>query len=611
MKTPQPRHSPAPAHRAAEAPGSGAGARRGAVALWLTLAALALARATLAFIPSMTIWALNLQRFLTPAAGWGLWAIAAAPLVPPVAGRLVGPLERWGDLASRGPVLAACFAGAAAAALVAWLPDRLWFVGDFLMLRGTVIYGKDFMALFPQTMPLDLLLHARLPRALASAGWLGMDAYARALGAVEAALLAALATAFARALGLRGAAAAAAAAVVIFGGYLLMFAGYPKSASELCLLTAAIGLCTLLMAREGRGAAALGLALAAGLAVHRSALVFFPTAALAWGLWFRDRARERAWRPAETMAGLAIPAATLVWLGPRLLDVLRGFDVPHHLASEAVRAQGGMWRAALADGRPVDLANVVLALCPLAAILPAAAFALGPGILRRRETWLLGTLAGSLLASMLVIHPQQGLFRDWDVFAPAGVALALLAAFWIGEALGAVPGRAWLAPGMALAAVTTSAGWLLSEADLGRGLERVAAFTREPPPRADVERAKALDFLGDRYAERGRWSDAADALRRATQLAPSPRLLTAWALAETERGDLGAARDIYRQLVARDPGDLRGWAGLASSSSDLGDRDQALLAARELLRRKPGDGFATGVLDYWESRAATDSVRKR
>ena len=607
----RPRRSSARARPAPETLTNGALADRGAIALWSTLAGLALARLTLAFIPSMALWGLNLQRFLAPVVGVGLWAIAAAALVPGIARPLVLPLERWGDRGSGSPVFGAAIAATAATALVAFLPDRLWFVGDFLMLRGSVVYGKDFMALFPQSMPLDFLLHARLPHALASSGWLGVDAYARTLGALEAALLAVLAVGFARVLDLRGAAAAAAAGIVIFGGYLLMFTGYPKSTSEMCVLTAAIGLCTMKMARQKRGAVALGILLAAALALHRSALIFVPAAAVAWGGWFRDRAREGARRPVEAVAGIAISAAALVWFGPRLLSVLGGFDVPHHFASEAVRAQGGLVRAALSGGRGLDLVNVVLALCPLAVSLPAAAFAVGPGILRRRETWLLGTLAGSLLASMLVIHPQQGLFRDWDVFAPVGVALALLAAFWIGEALGAAPGRAWLAPGFALAAATTSAGWLLSEADLARGLARVDAFTREPPPRAEVERAKALDFLGDRYAELGRWSEAAEALRRAVELAPSPRLLTAWAIAEGESGDLRAARDIYRQLVEREPGDLRGWAGLASSSSQLGDREEALRAARELLRREPGNRFARQMLDYWEPGAEPDSAPVR
>ena len=75
-------------------------------------------------------------------------------------------LGRFGDAIARAPGRSS-FAWALAAAALAWaLPDRLWFVGDFLMRQGTVRVGEEFSRMFPQALPLDRLLHYGLPRFL-------------------------------------------------------------------------------------------------------------------------------------------------------------------------------------------------------------------------------------------------------------------------------------------------------------------------------------------------------------------------------------------------------------------------------------------------------------
>ncbi|HET9328104.1 MAG TPA: hypothetical protein VFQ05_15160, partial [Candidatus Eisenbacteria bacterium] len=66
-------------------------------ALWSTLALLVIARAVFSFVPSMAGWGLNVQRFLDPISGWGLWGLAALALVPAVARRGVPALEKAGD----------------------------------------------------------------------------------------------------------------------------------------------------------------------------------------------------------------------------------------------------------------------------------------------------------------------------------------------------------------------------------------------------------------------------------------------------------------------------------------------------------------------------------
>jgi tetratricopeptide (TPR) repeat protein len=586
-------------------------ARRAEIVLWGALVALAVARAAAAFAPSMWAWGLNLQRFLPPWAAWAPWAVAAVALLPPVAKALGGPAGVLGRMAGARPRAFALVLAALAAALVAALPDRVWFLGDILMRYGTVEYHHGFLKMFPQSLPLDVWLHETVPHALFRAFGIGTLAYARALGALAAALLAACAVWFARELRLGGPAALAAVAIALFGGQLCMDTGYLKTAGELCVLTAVVAAAGLRMIRTGRGAMVLGVALSLALTLHRSSLVLLPAAAVAWVLWARAHGGGRAWRRPSVWVALAVPVATLLVMGPRIAHVLDTFDRVHHFATPGVRAAGGLARSALAGWRALDLANAALLFAPLAVALPPLALVIGRHAPRRAATLFLATLALSFLAAALAIHPQQGLFRDWDVLAPAGVALALVTAACAGLVLSALPRPGPLALALALASAMPATQWLLHAHDLDRGLARVHSFVVEAPLRSADERGRMLDYLGDRCAQLERWDDAANFLAEAASLAPSPRVMLAWAIAEAQRGNLEGARAAYRRLTERAPADAGGWAGLATMASQLGDREEGLRAARALERLRPGNPVSRKAEDYWAAVAARDSAGAR
>src|SRR5260370_632649 len=127
-----------PKPRANAAPAAPRAPTRAPIALWCVLAALVAARAVLAFTPGMTLWSLNLMRFMTPALAWGLWALAALALVPPLAARAVPAFAHAGDGLALTPARAGIIC-AMLGALVVWLtPDHVRFVGDFLLRQGTV-----------------------------------------------------------------------------------------------------------------------------------------------------------------------------------------------------------------------------------------------------------------------------------------------------------------------------------------------------------------------------------------------------------------------------------------------------------------------------------------
>jgi hypothetical protein len=534
-------------------PLDGAAASRALTALAVSLAVLALARAALTFAPGMWLWSLNLQRFLAPPLAWITWGAVALAFVPPLARRAERWMARAGGATSERS-RAATAGWAVFAALLAWLlPDRLQFVGDFLLRQSTLQTQGALPALwYPQAMPLDLVIHDALGRVVLALT--GMRAYTegRVLGALEAAALALIALAYARELKLRGAAAFAATAVLFFGGYLTLFTGYNKCFTEMSLVVATAGVLMVRLARGRGGLLPLGLTLAAGALIHRSTLALYPAALLTVRVWSRSQPRG-AWRRPANLLAFALPVVAQALVMPRMLAVMGDIDARHFAPHEV--SEHGLLAATFDPVRLADMLNLVLMLSPVF-VAAAVMLAVERGAWRSRpEFGPLALLAATLFAMMLLVHPQQGMFRDWDVFATLGVALSLVAALAIGESLRAVPARAWLAVPVVASAALFTLQWLLHQADLDRGLVRVHAFMSEPPARSELNETTTWEYLGIRNNRAGRWEDAAVAYREAARRLPSPNILRQLGFAEERAGHLERARDVFRLMLSRNPND--------------------------------------------------------
>jgi hypothetical protein len=555
-------------------------------------------------------WGFDLLRFVNPIAGWTLWALSALMLVPAL-GRLARPwLEALGKLLD-GLGLGAYLAWGFAAAVLVWsFPDRLRFVGDFLLRFGTAEHALQPAALFPQALPLDVFLHYRVPRVMVEVFRIDVNTGARLFGALEAALLAVLALAFARGLSQRGAVGVAASAIVLFGGTLGMFTGYGKAIAELALLTAGTAVFGLRVIREGRGLVPLSLCVALGLTLHRAALGLLPAVVLCWVLAIRQPESCVRWSRPGTWIAAALPVATLAVMLPRIVATFAAMDAVHFTPPEVVR-RGGILAAMFAGARPADLVNVIALLSPVALVLPAGLIAYGRWRAHVREGALLAALALPWLAMMLVVHPAQGTFRDWDDFAAAAVALSLMTAWLVSIAARSGRGWAWLCVPAALGVIAPTVQWLMHNADMDRGLARVEAFLAEPPPRPDEVRAKTWDYLGIRYAQLDRWEQSAAAMREAAALAPSPRVLLQWASAEQARGDDRAAQAAYRRLLEIAPDEARGWFGLAFVSWRRGHLDECRRAVHQLLRLRPGNDQAMEMLQQIDRADSLIAERRR
>lgn len=533
-------------------------------ALWITLALLVIVRGLLTFVPSMAGWGLNVQRFLDPTSGWGLWGLAALALIPAIARRGVPALERAGDrLAhSRQAYAVVWLLGTA---LVWLMPDRVWFVGDFLIRMGNVESGS-LRTSYVHALPLDLWLHGPLlawGRGSAESATLAL----RVLGAIEAGLLAVLSVAFARALRLSGVFAALAAGIVFFGGYLTMFTGLGKPASELCLATVALATFGIRAIEKRSSLLPCGLVMAAALLLHRSSVMLIP-------VWLLLVAWSGAWRRPASVVGIVVTLIVGVFAIPRILAIATGYDLEHHGA-------GLSWR------RLLDLMNLVIALSPLAIAIPFLLVFRRGGTWRRKDGRVLLVSALSFMPALLLIAPQQGIFRDWDVFAPAATALSMLVAWLVVETVVAAPSRTWLAVS-ALALVTMSAvQWLTINRNEQRGLARVRSYLLEPPGPSPAESALGWDFLTSRNMRLQNWTEAADAAAHAAADAPHRRVLLTWALAATMGDDDRTAARVYRQLLDREPEDPLGWLGLAGAAWRLGDRAELERAVAKLRTYSP------------------------
>ena len=601
----RPASASAAAARAAEP-----GPERAALALWIGLAALAAARAVLTFAPGMWIWSLNLQRFMLPPLGWGLWALSAAALIPAFARALEGRLARSGDALSSGRLWPALLTVVLVTLWVGGSPDNARFVGDFLLRQGTVEVSGKPAVLFPQALPLDVFIHYTVPAALQKAGIASANTTARWLGVLEAALLTWLAIRFVRVLELRGSAALAAVSVVIFGGYLGMFTGYSKSLAELVVVALALAASGVLLARRGRGALALGVTLAIGFSLHRAAAVFVIPAVVAWVLGARHLDRA-AWRRPATWLALALPLAALALSAPRIVSTVLHVDAEVHLAPGGVRRMGVLV-AAFAGPRLTDFLSLVLMLSPIAlavlgavvaerATKPAPAEVAAREHTRRAEAAtraVLLALALPLIAIAPFIHPAQGLFRDWDDFAATGMTLSLLSAFALGGLLERAGARRWVAVTATAAVFSATAQWLAVNAIADEGLERARAIVTEPPAREESERAGVWDYLGVRLFRLGRWPESAEAFSHAAEFAPSPRMLQEWAMAETMADHLREAQQVYHRLTEKDPKNVSAWLGLGSVASRIPDVDDAFRATEKLLELDPANATGRQLMDY-------------
>lgn len=540
---------------------------RAILVVWSSLLVVALARGVATFLPTMWAWGVNVQRFVGPLSAWLPWGACVMSLHPSVGRRLSQLHSDVGDWLLAGNA-GAVVAGLAGAALVWSLPDRTWVTGDF-MLRQSLSGSGAYAGTFAQSLPFEVLLDRVVPREVAPFSTADTHLALRAIGACAAAGLAIGALRLVRQWGFTGVAAATSAAIIFFGGYLATFTGLGKPAAVMCLLVTLVILGSLRLAQRGAGGL-LGLSLALALFTHRGALLLLPVWMVA--VFYALPASGPATRPSRRGLALAIslPVLACVIVAPLILRIMREVDLPGHIAPLAVRRTGVL--ASAFDGlHLIDLANLVMFYTPAPAIALALGLAVGVRAGGRPEPMLLAALAAPFIPLMLFLHPMQGVIRDLDVFATAGMSLAIVAAYGIGLALERRILPAWLAPAIVLAVVAPSLQWLIHFHDGDRGLQRVRALVLEQPARPDDDRARLWDALAYRAFRLQQWKLAVEASAQSARYAPHARPLIMLAIARTYTGAYGEAEAVYVDLAKRFPEDPLVWVGLGGAALRMAD----------------------------------------
>ena len=384
----------------------------------IVLALLWIAREVSASLPSMWLWGINTSRFVP--GRWVMLAVVVASALWYAMARRTRPASVAPSLAVP-PVLLDLLASAGVAGLLLVLTDRTWFTGDFLI-RGSSEAPTGMGGNFSQSLGLEILLYDRVPNLMDSLGWNGRG-LPRLLGAMSGALLTLCMCKLGRVLWRSAQVRYAAIVAIVLGGHLVVFTGLGKPTCIMCVLVGATCLYAL-RAATGSFAALfkLGAVIAGALLLHRSGVFLLVPGLIATVYFARARRGGPVLRP--LVLASILPALIAAIMMPRLLMLFTSFDVPYHLAGLSLTGTPSAWSPGSRFVHAIDLLNWGLLMVPC---LPLAVFHL----LGRRPaplssaTVVFASVALPWAIALFVLRPQQGLFRDLDVFAPGATISSL------------------------------------------------------------------------------------------------------------------------------------------------------------------------------------------
>jgi hypothetical protein len=435
-------------------------------------------------------------------------------------------------------------------------------------------------------MPIDWSLYAALPRLVLADPAAQAMAWMRGLGSLECGLLAWMARAWVRSHGWKGADLAAGVSLIVVSGVLALFTGLGKPAGLLAALV--VGFLTSGVAvTEGRGRhGRLGLLTSLALLLHRSGVLLLPAWLVAAVVGI-TRDRTGGWRRAGRVALLLLPLVVVAVAWRRLLTLVLFYDLPHHLkpgGSVTGQTAEGSW---LGLAHLIDVPNVVVLLAPAFVLMLPVLARTGPPAWRDRAEQFRLALAIPSLVVLALVFPQQGIFRDLDVFAPWTTALGAIAVGALAARLPAGRLRTrWLARA-ALVGGALGMALVVSYANPDTGLQRVRAYLVGPPLREPSTRSLGWDFLIGPYVRRERYDDAEACLREAIALAPHRRLFLTWGLIEVRLRRPTEVARAYDEMTRRWPDDAIAWYGLGAARDALGDtlgREQAITRMASLVQ---------------------------
>lgn len=380
-------------------------------------------------------------------------------------------------------------------------------------------------------------------------------------------------------------------------GYAQLYFGYVENYTYQALaLTAFVWLALRCVA--GRGALLWpGLALLIACGFHLSSTTFVPAFALLAALTWRGRGGAHL----RDLAVLAVAAVALhlllAWLGGGYNFLLH----PLAMAKTAGTGELQQGSAALWSYEHVrDFLNCQLLIGPLGILLTSVGVGAGIAAWRRRDVrgaWLFATALLALAVSFSVRDLRLGYPRDWDLFAPYGIASAAFGVWTLGRDSKAL--RLTL-----IASLFATIPWIAINTSWDRSFERFKHL-----PLRSGQREMLIGFW---YAERGdratahQWLAQAIALDRNNTAA----YLTNGYLYMAEGRPGEAAMSFYPATVLR-PSWWQYRVRLVDALMQTGEYRGAAEEAKPLLTKMPDRARAQAIagLALWAARAGGDSAQ--
>jgi tetratricopeptide (TPR) repeat protein len=213
---------------------------------------------------------------------------------------------------------------------------------------------------------------------------------------------------------------------LLSSGMMLLFFGYVEPYPPFAAAVMAFTFYGIRFGARGTGAVAVVVALAVAMVLHFSAVALLPSVVVL--IWMRSgRVMTRKKHYAFLVAGGVVVLAALSIL--KHTRALSGFFYEHFAPLLPELPRNRIAYPLLSFETPFDSINLLLLVCP-AAIFVAAAFARPRGERRPAEERVflfLATMAIVFVAESLVFNENIGVSRDWDLFAPIAIPLALAA----------------------------------------------------------------------------------------------------------------------------------------------------------------------------------------
>ena len=526
-------------------------------------------------------WALALPGFL--AGGQGAWSLLAPVLLVLVLlGVFRARTQKGGSRAAHW-YSTVPLAALVPAILVALLPDRTGFMGDFLIRQGAVL-AQNYAGTFPQSLPLDRWIQGELVPAL------GADPTLRSLdGARWMGWLACIATTVIGVRAIRNSGllrpwSDLTILILCASGYLCVFTGSARDTVEFLPVNLLL-LTSLHMRIRGHSPWSIlpELAMAALLMLHRTAVCMVPiylyaTIQSSLATSSRPRLSVRWW------VGAAILGLVTLVMMPRIVHLGLSFDLPMNAEWLVSRRWAGH---PLADASLLwDVVNAIVMLAP-AAPLGLLVFGLRSG----GERWFcLLAVAGWL--PLLLVTPHQGVYRDYDAYAGLALTLGYCAVLGLSSGVTYTTrlGR-WAFALTAISSLQAALGLLLVSSSAASTEERVRQGILLARPVQQREKSLMHEYLGANAERRGLWKEAALRFGAAAELVPAPVRVIRAGRAAAYASDWTGAREWFGKLIGRDSSSVIGWCGYSASSWMVGDTTLAREAEARLaqLSRSPNE----------------------